>query len=164
MSIIKANAWQRTNGTVVGTILQTVSMTTFTAASSTSQTFTDTGLTATITPFSTSNKIIIMANFGDTSNQNQGGPAGVKLILLKNGTAISGGAGQPGGNFANQWNYAGAANEHSITSGSQMYVDSPASTSALTYKFQFASQTTGRTAELMRDNTAGTLILMEVQA
>ncbi len=145
-----------------GSVIQVVSMSTNTSVSTNSESFSDTGLTATITPLNTSSRILIIASFGDTANQNQGSPAGIKLILFRNATKLGGGGGLPSGNFANQWNYAGVANAHLITSGNIQYVDSPASTSALTYKFQFATQTNNRTAELMRDNTTGTLILMEI--
>ena len=144
-----------------GAVLQMVSVTTTTQFTSSSTTFADIGLTATITPTNSSSKILIMATFGDTSSQNNSGPAGNKLILYRNATQLGGGLSLPSGNFANQWNYAGAAN-HMISSGGVVFVDSPSSTSALTYKFQGATQTAGKTMEFMRDQTNGTLILMEI--
>ena len=146
-----------------GAVLQVVSACTTTTFTSTSQTFADIGLSATITPTSSSSKIAIFANFGDTSSQNQGSPAGNKLVLFRNSTQLGGGiAIANGGNFANQWNYSGSNNEHSISSGHVSFIDSPNSTSSLTYKFQGATQTTGRTMEFMRDNTIGHIILMEI--
>ena len=138
-----------------GAVLQVVSNTTLTQFSTTSTSFSDIGLTATITPTSSSSRILILGSFGDTSSQNQGGAAGNKLILLRNSTQIGGGL------FANQWNYPGQA-VHMISSGGIAYVDSPSSTSALTYKFQGGSQGAGRTMEFMRDGTIGSIILMEI--
>jgi hypothetical protein len=138
-----------------GAVLQVVSSTTLTQFTSTTTTFADIGLTATITPTSSSSRILIFGSFGDTSSQNQTSPAGNKLILFRNSTQIG------GGQFANQWNYAGTTN-HMISSGGLVYVDSPSSTSALTYKFQGATQSTGRTMEFMRDGTIGSIILMEI--
>jgi hypothetical protein len=149
-----ANTIPRSSMTT-GAVLQVVSMSTLTQFSTTSTTFADIGLTATITPTSSSSRILILGSFGDTSSQNQGGGAGNKLILLRNLTQIG------GGQFANQWNYTGPA-EHSISSGGMAYVDSPSSTSALTYKFQGGSQSAGRTMEFMRDGTIGSIILMEI--
>jgi hypothetical protein len=137
-----------------GAVLQVISMSTTTVFTSTVTTYADIGLTATITPTSSSSRILILASFGDTSSQNQNGPAGNKLILYRNSTQI-------GGQFANQWNYT-TTNVHTITSGGLVYIDSPSSTSALTYKFQGASQGSGRTMEFMRDNTVGSIILMEI--
>jgi hypothetical protein len=138
-----------------GAVLQVVSSTTLTPFTSTTTTFADIGLSATITPTSSSSRILILGSFGDTSSQNQGGGAGNKLILLRNSTQIG------GGQFANQWNYTGPAN-HNISSGGMAYVDSPSSTSALTYKFQGAAQSSGRTMDFMRDGTIGSIILMEI--
>ena len=144
-----------------GAVLQLVSMSLASQVSSSSVTYADIGLTATITPISSSSKIIIIASFGDTSSENNSGPAGNKLILYRNSTQIGGGLALPSGNFANQWNYAGES-AHQIASGGTVFVDTPSSTSALTYKFQGATQTAGKLMQFMRDNTVGTLILMEV--
>jgi len=144
-----------------GAVLQLVSMSSASQFSSSSVTYADIGLTATITPISSSSKIIIIASFGDTSSENNGGPGGNKLILYRNSTQIGGGLALPSGNFANQWNYAGES-AHQIASGGTVFVDTPSSTSALTYKFQGATQTAGKLMQFMRDNTVGTLILMEV--
>lgn len=139
-----------------GSVIQVVSATTTTTFTSTSTSYSDIGLASTITPTSSSSRIVIFASFGDTSSQNQTSPAGNKLVLFRNSTQI-------GGQFANQWNYTGA-NIHTISSGGIVFVDSPNSTSALTYKFQGASQTAGRTMEFMRDGTIGSIILMEIAA
>jgi hypothetical protein len=125
-----------TSGTIVttntmpaGSVLQVVNATYSTTTTSSTSTFADTGLTATITPSSSSNKILILVNLNGcakaTSNTN------LVTKLLRNSTDIT-------------WIDSIAGNNQTTTyigigSVSTCYLDSPATTSATTYKVQFAS-------------------------
>ena len=104
-------------------ILQVVSATTSTSTASASATFVDTTLTVTITPQSNTSKIFVMVNqslfvtSGDSAT----------FRLLKGATVLQT---QLSAVFSSASNILGNA--------SFMYLDSPATTSATTYKTQIA--------------------------
>ena len=104
--------------------------------STSSGTFSDvTGMSATITPSSTSNKIIIMFNI------NTGGQSGQRITyrLQRNGNNIARGdadSSSQRGCFSSIVTSGNSQSEHQ----SYVFQDSPSSTSALTYKIQFESE------------------------
>lgn len=111
------------------------------ASSSTS--FTDTGLTASITPTSASNKILVMWSGG--ANYVTNGSAGTgKFRTLRGATPIDGAAGTKelvvgGSNLTNQ--------EFNVPI-TRLIIDAPATTSTLTYKVQGKTSNTGHTLKL----------------
>jgi len=116
-----------------GVVLQVVNATTSTAVSNSTATMTDTGLTATITPKFSNSKILILVSqnglyksAGNYSNM-------VDLTLLKNGSGIL------ATNFAGTNALTQTTLENCVTA-SLCYLDSPATTSATTYKTQFNSR------------------------
>ena len=122
-----------TNGTntnfPAGSVLQVVSATYSTETSYSTNTLTDTGLTATITPSSSSNKILVLVNQNgigkDSSNTYQ------RIALLRGSTIISYICYQAGQTNTSAVNYGSSA--------SSSYLDSPATTSSVTYKTQTSS-------------------------
>jgi hypothetical protein len=118
-----------------GKVLQVVNATVSTQASTTSTTYSDTGLTATITPSASTSKVLVIlmqngvAKVGDTS---------VDLKLVRAGSDITQFVGSAAFDNGTGWNDIGTAG---IT-----YLDSPATTSATTYKTQFKSGSSGNTA------------------
>ena len=140
-----------------GKVLQVIYGSTSTSFSSTTNTFADTGLTATITPSSASSKVLLLINqivgkvTGDTY---------IASDVLRNGTSIvnpgtfdiSGYAGN-NGSAAN--NYIGAI--------SASILDTPASTSALTYKTQLKNPNAAGTV-FANQFALSTMILMEIGA
>jgi hypothetical protein len=136
-------------------VLQVVYNNTTTAATSSTNTFIDTNLTATITPQSTSSKILVYASH---SLQKSAGNANnyISLQLLRGASVI----------FTPTVTdlFTGSA---LILSGTNSftYMDSPASVSALTYKTQIASP--NNTASVSaQPSSAGysTIVLMEISA
>ncbi len=140
MSIVRANRWQRTDGSVVGTILQVQSTlyTTTTSQSLSANTYTNiTGITATITPYTTSSRILILSRwYGEWSGS---GPHDHIYYIARNGTRINvqtstsnrmSGLATVGTNYqtTGDWN-----NDSTPETLSIFTVDTPASTSALTY-------------------------------
>ena len=123
------NAWSTLSRSNLpaGTVLQVVNATYSTTVSSTTDTYIDTGLTATITPTSASSKILVLVSINDIEKNNNT-YAGFKL--LRNATEIM--------VFANEASYTNTTAVNS-TSVSCNYLDSPTSTSATTYKVQFRS-------------------------
>jgi hypothetical protein len=90
-----------------------------------------TGLSASITPTSSSSKILIFASvsFGTRAASDYD----VAFALYKNGSAISGAIGNADGTRT-RGSFSGASRaDYELNNGSMNYLDSPASTSAQTY-------------------------------
>jgi hypothetical protein len=147
-----------------GKVLQVVTATTTTNVSTNTTTWTDTGLTASITPSSTSSKVLVLTNqnyqIRRSTNKVEGG-----YRLRRDTTTI---AGDPDASAPDTLAFE-------ITGASFIYVsevynfnnlDSPATTSSVTYKTQSALQTTANSAAF--DNQVlgqvSTIILMEIGA
>ena len=143
MSQLKVNSIIPTGGVPSGGgggITQIVSSTKTDTASSTSTSFTDTGISASITPSSSSNKILIVTS---VYWSHSGSPAMV-LNLVRGSTNISQPAvtsGSHAGTVA-AWVNALSMSSHTIT-----FLDSPNTTSSTTYKIQWKS-TNGGTIQL----------------
>ena len=114
-----------------GGIIQIVSATTTARITSTTTTFTDiSGLSVSITPRSTSNKILILAS---VSGHNDG--FGHFVRLMRGATAISVGdasSNRVQSTMANYYN----SDVNSPTTNGAVFLDSPATTSSTTYKLQ----------------------------
>ena len=89
-------------------------------------TYTDTGLTASITPSSTSSKVLIFCNGLFYMRRNQE----VRFRFMRDSTAIM-----------TMCGYAEASDGFFTMSAPSGYMDSPSTTSAVTYKLQFYAQT-----------------------
>jgi hypothetical protein len=138
-----------------GKVLQVVMGTFSTEASSSSSTYADTGLTATITPSSTTSKILVLvAQNGVTKDISD---TGATFRLLRGATGIS--------DFQFAAAYTNSASGHnSIGSVSVNYLDSPSTTSATTYKTQFLSFNNTARVRIQWNNIMSTIILMEIGA
>lgn len=130
-----------------GRIAQTVVGTAGTAYT-TSSSYTSTGMTATITPTSTSSKILILAHAMLWQTNYYAG-ANSWVALYKNGSNLV-----PGSNWAMVFSQYNSYGSYAIS-----HLDSPASISALTYAIYF--RTTGDAAH-NGDGAAGSIILMEI--
>lgn len=137
-----------------GKVLQVVQGTYSTETTTTSTSFSDTGLTATITPSATSSKILafVMQNGStkDTTNS-------ITIKLLRGAT-----------NILETQQYTFYTNSADVFFGivNLSYLDSPSSTSALTYKTQFCSPQSGSVTVNKNGNATSlsTLVLMEIGA
>ena len=138
-----------------GKVLQVVEATYSTQTSTTSTSYVTTGLSATITPATISNKILII----HTGGAGGGGTPGFSTFTLFRGTIsgtdLSGGSGfitvyDPSGNFDATV---------SITK-----LDSPATISAQTYTVGMKSPSGATTTYAQRRDTTSSIILMEVAA
>jgi len=149
-----------------GKVLQVVQATTSTTASIATTVFTDTNLSATITPTLATSKILVM--FTQTARVRITGQQATAAgyILLRGATIIF----KPAGS---QWEALYIQDDGSnnkklggIISGS--YLDDPNTTSAITYKSQSALLQTIGSAQVdfqeNTTNTVGTMILMEIGA
>jgi|TARA_R100000482_G_C5127429_1_gene149612 hypothetical protein len=114
--------------------------------------FTDTGLSLAITPSATSSKILVSVV---QSIYLDGGGAGITLRILRDSTSV----------FTQPVNYAryhGSASNERIFYPIQ-YLDSPSSTSAITYKTQGVGAF-GSGHKVQHDSIKSTITLMEVLA
>jgi hypothetical protein len=141
-----------------GKVLQVVSATTTSVVSSSTNTYVDTTLTATITPTLTTSKILVLINQnGAYKNQNSVDNA-LALRLLRGATEIS--------VLGTLIGYTNTAERNLVGGASLGYLDSPATTSATTYKTQFKSQ--NNTAAVEIQSAAGgttamsTITLLEI--
>jgi hypothetical protein len=142
----------------VGKVLQVVNATFSTQVVSSSSTFADTGLTATITPTSATSKILVLVNQAGCGKQNNN--TSLALRLLRDATVAL--------NFERIGGFDNANTNNFIGSCSACFLDSPATTSATTYKTQLASS--GNASQVYTQVTDGgisatsTITLMEIAA
>jgi hypothetical protein len=147
-----------------GQILQVVNGTTNTSVTNTTTTYADTNLTATITPkFATSKILILIVQNMYLYDTTATSDAGCALQIQRNSSTIYTPA--PNRDFLTFYSPAGTTRFDLGTMIPLNYLDSPASTSALTYKTQVALATAGAGA-LVISNGSGysTMTLMEIAA
>jgi hypothetical protein len=145
-----------------GTVLQVVQGNSSVSTTTTSASFVDTGLSATITPTSATSKILVIVSHPATGVQNATSAGNrVYLRLLRDSTAIQGMSNLIAYNNDNQ-----RATETVTTA----YLDSPSTTSAITYKTQFKNDGGSETvivnwnASDQTPNSESTITLMEIAA
>ena len=140
-----------------GKIAQIIQGTHATEVENTTITYADTGLTATITPSSTSSKILILVSqsvnvLGD--NQSCGGA----VRLMRGATVITGGDQR----FEVFISATGATASNIYTRVPIIFLDTPSSTSALTYKTQSARYQSGDAIQTSPFSIESTITLIEV--
>jgi hypothetical protein len=138
-----------------GKVLQVVNATYSTQTSTTSTTFADTGLTATITPTSATSQILVFVNQVGC-HRNSGTNGALQLRLLRGATSIV--------TFEKYLGYNSGTVEINAGSASTTYLDSPATTSATTYKTQLATDLGGFTLAVQANGGTSTITLMEIGA
>ena len=151
-----------------GSVLQVVSTAKSDQFTTSSTSFTDvTGMSATITPTSSSSKILVIFSVGLVGNSNAG--QFVYLQLVRDTTSIS--IGDASGSRARVSAGNGGTQPYSNSSLTITNLDSPSTTSAVTYKIQMRSQSSGTAKFNSRgddaDNSAygrssASLTLMEI--
>ena len=149
---------QGTTTLPTGSVLQVVCAKYSTQVTSTSATPSDTGLTATITPSSTSSTILVSVhqNAPFISNDNNGNDIGI--WLYKGSTQIS--------RLAFELGFTGSSHYSTTATVSTSYLDSPSTTNATTYKTKFANPDGGSGGGYVRVQNAtneSTITLMEIQ-
>lgn len=142
-----------------GKVLQVVGATYSTATVSTSTTFADTGLTATITPTATTSKILVLINQCFDIYRLSSQQANI-VQVLRGSTAIHA---QNGYFFMEA---TGATKVEAVSYLSFIYLDSPATTSATTYKTQFKVDQTANSGQTIANynGSQSTITLLEIGA
>ncbi len=148
-----------------GKILQVVSQNLTTQMSTASTSYVDSGLTASITPSATSNKILILINIGVSISGDHNG----YLKLLRDSTEINSGSGGDNNSLFGV-NGNSTASRYAPMMEACTFLDSPSTTSATTYKVQVRSHNGGFTMYINRRSNdtnfgvASNITLVEVEA
>ena len=139
-----------------GKVLQVVTGTTQTSVGNSTTTLADTTLTATITPTLATSKVLVLVTHTDCIKRSNNASNGIELKLFRAATMIL--------HLGNIALYTGTAIQLNDTiSGS--ILDSPATTSATTYKTQFANQVAAAEVLVQAGGAFGsTIILLEIGA
>jgi hypothetical protein len=134
-----------------GSVIQVVNAKFEEQASSTSTTYADTGLAATITPRFATSTILVLVNHSGVSKT---GDTRAKIRLLRNASSIA------------TLDFNGGYTQNTgiirIGSISTSYLDNPATTSATTYKTQFGLFDGSGTVLMQADACTATITLMEI--
>ena len=149
-----------------GKVLQVVQGTTTTSTTIASTTYTDTTLTATITPTSATSKVLCLVSQQFRNDRTSGAADGGSSIkLLRGATAII------DRNYAEidmlyNINAVSSTETHFSTITNIMYLDSPATTSATTYKTQGVVRFTvnGNQVVYQSSSCISSIILLEIGA
>lgn len=138
-----------------GSVLQVVQGTYATLVTNSTTTYADTGITATITPTSATSKILvqIMTNY---RTRRAGAYAYGYLNMVRNSTQLL--------EHFNDVYTNNATDCNIVQTQNFTYLDSPATTSATTYKMQLKAGSAGSTMETTYDGNLSTIVLMEIAA
>jgi hypothetical protein len=142
-----------------GKVLQVVQATTTTATTITSTSFTDSALSATITPTSATSKILVLVNQRTYIERNNTS-VNMATQVLRGATVVY------LQEFASNQYAAGTSAVGLGTYINSNYLDSPATTSAITYKTQGRLSSTADSAQLIFQfgPAISSMILMEIGA
>jgi len=138
-----------------GAVLQVVNFSVNATVSSSTSTYIDSGITATITPKFATSKILIIADatglYKGTNN------AAIGLKLVRNSTDLL--------VFEALAGYTNTTTNNAVGGSGVSYLDSPATTSSTTYKVQLASLTNNAIVYVNQNYTGvgnSTITLMEI--
>jgi len=151
---ISASAAISTSKLGTGAVLQVVNASTTTNVSTSSSSYVDTGLTATITPLFSTSKILVEVFQVGLQKSNTSAGTNMGLILQRNGSLIA--------VIEEEALYTGTTLTLSIGASGITYLDSPATTSAVIYKTQINSQQTTSTVGCQISGARSTITLMEI--
>jgi|TARA_R100000458_G_scaffold46335_2_gene44749 hypothetical protein len=143
-----------------GKVLQVVQGTLSSAASSNSQTYADTGLTADITPSATSSKVLVILSHNLGLSRGSDGACDARVKLVRASTDIWGG--ETLNPYLRSQAHSGALVLY-WTWGTT-FLDSPSTTSATTYKTQYKSGESADTVYVSTSGQTDTITLIEIGA
>ena len=136
-----------------GTIKQVVNFSTNTETNATTNSYIDTAITATITPSSASSKILVLVSANGLAKLNTNTTGNLRIVRGATSILIFGGA----------FGYTASTAANAVASASAEYLDSPATTSATTYKVQVVNSGNSGDIRVNWDTLANsTITLMEI--
>ena len=138
-----------------GKVLQVINATTTTETATSGTDYQDTTLTAAITCAATSSKVLVLVN--QTGLLKNSSDNGVKLKLLRSGTAI--------GSFDNDVGRDGGTGLNIVGGSGYCKLDSPSSTAELTYITQFGcSVSSSASVGVQHNSCTSSITLIEIGA
>ena len=138
-----------------GKVLQAIHATYNTDTTTNSSSFSDTGLTATITPSSSSNKVLVIVNQNGLEKNNA--DIRMQAKLLRGSTNL--------GNFiGDETLRTSTANRTDIGGTGFSYLDSPSTTSATVYKTQFRNVDGANLVAVQNGSSVSSITLLEIEA
>lgn len=140
-----------------GKVLQVVQATISTDTTVTSTSYTDTGVTATITPSAATSKVMIIVTQLVSFSTGGNSDAGLSMNIMRGATQV----------YEIAQNQAFTLNQNTTTAHpiAINYLDSPATTSATTYKLQGKlNATSGRSARFQQNSATSNILLLEIGA
>lgn len=137
-----------------GKVLQVVSTTYATEATNTTSTWADSGISLSITPTSATSKVLIMLHMGRCSTNTSSIYSVWQGRFVRGSTTI----------FSDIWGLYSETSMNRFMSVDAFYLDSPATTSATTYKLQFVDSGNGSNAKCQLSGAQSNFILMEIGA
>ena len=148
-----------------GKVLQVVQAEYSTGTAIASTTFTDTGLTASITPTASNSKVLVLVSQPAVIGYSTGSSVGGSAQIVRGSTAVF----VQGANKDSLYFTIQVSGQSDLQLGqniSMIYLDSPATTSATTYKTQAAVSSTasGRSITAQYNSAKSTITLIEIGA
>ncbi len=135
-----------------GSVLQVVNATYATQTSTTSSSYVTSNLTASITPTSSSSKILVLTTFNAVSAST--GNLSSYYTLYRNSTNL----------FNSEGAFRVETDSASLIAGAISYYDSPATTSSTTYAVYMKSQNSSVTTYMAYGDATCSIILLEIAA
>jgi hypothetical protein len=142
-----------------GKVLQVVQDVTTTEESTTSTSYVDTALSIAITPSAATSKILVIVNAGVAFSRNNAIEGGMVINVLRTATQL--------GEKKMALEVDTSATENRIVpkmDASIIYLDSPNTTSATTYKVQFKTEFASSTAYVAPNSGLSSITLIEIGA
>jgi hypothetical protein len=142
-----------------GKVLQVVYGSTTTPTSVNTTTYTDTSLSASITPSATTSKVLVITNLEFYMDINTTNKKMSTRLVRGSTTVFTDDTGSSSGITALGSSAVGQYNRTAI-----VYLDSPSTTSSTTYKVQGAGNTASGSLNFQEGNAPSSIILMEIGA
>jgi len=138
-----------------GSVLQVVTGSTSTQVTNSTSTYTDTGVTATITPTSATSKILILTQVQGIFKSGDNNSNRVNMQLFRGATSLD---------IAGAVLFSSGTSFYFRATFGHSYYDAPATTSATTYKWQFNNAENTASVAVQKDSNSGAsqIILMEI--
>ena len=139
-----------------GKVLQVIMGTTTSRTTNSTTTYADTNLTGTITPSSATSKVLVIVSQSGCQRSPANATNALMLQLQRNGSSIA--------QISNEGMQTDTALRQGDFTYNIAYLDSPATTSATTYKTQYKNRTAGALISIQEASELSTIILMEIGA
>jgi hypothetical protein len=150
-STMRFDKWENSLGQPYGTVLQVVTGSTEIPVTSTTATFIDTGLTATITPKLINSRILVFVSQNGVYKAPNNVDNGVRLRLMRGANTEA----------TTLVGYTGTA-EQGYNSVSFIWSHTPNSLSPVTFSTQFRNEITATSAVVQQANSHSRIVLMEI--